>query len=572
MVCTNVGTDLILMTGLTALLTVGVISPQQAFAGFANEGLLAVAVLYVVAAGMHETGAALWWIRRSFGRPKHVASAQGRMMSQVALLSVVLNNTPVVATFLPAVRDWARQRGFNTSRLLMPLSFASILGGGISLIGSSTNLIVAGLLNRDYPSVNLGLFDIAWVGIPVALFGIFFTVTCSRWLLPERTSLEQTFGNPKEYTVEMLVDPAGPLVGHTVKEAGLRNLPGLYLMEIDRQGRSLSAVGPDEVLAADDRLIFTGIAESIVDLYKIEGLRRPAEAVFSFSNGRRPRMLVEVVAGRGSPLVGKSIRESRFRTIYGAAVIAVARHGQRVKTKVGDIIVESGDALLLETDRGFLGKHRSSNDFLLISSVENSTMPRFEKQHFAWIGLLGLIALATTGVLSLLNAALLAAGFMIVTGCLTGAAAKRSIDLPVVISIGAAFGLGEALRQVGAVDAAVAGLKALDLSEPLLVLAAVYATTSLLTLLITNNAAAILVLPAALGMANATGIHPTAMAVAVMFAANLSFATPTGYQTNLMVYSPGGYRFGDYVRFGLPLQIVSGVIALAVIPTIWPSP
>ncbi|KAB7628468.1 SLC13 family permease [Alkalilimnicola sp. S0819] len=569
MALTRIGVELILMAGLTVLLTVGIVTPAQAFAGFANEGLLTVAVLYIVAAGMHETGATLWWVRRSFGRPRTVTGAQATMMSQVALLSGFLNNTPVVATFLPAVRDWARQRGFAVSRLLMPMSFAAILGGGLSLLGSSTNLIVAGLLGRDFPQVSLGLFEIAWLGVPLALFGVVFTLLFSRWLLPRREGAEQSFANTREYMAEMLVDAGGPLVGRTVKEAGLRNLPGLFLVEIERSGHRLGAVGPDEVLCGEDRLIFAGLADSIVDLYRIEGLRRPGKASALEGGRGQPHCLIEAVVARSAPFVGRSIRESRFRSEYGAAVVAVARHGERIKSKVGDIVLQPADTLLLETDQGFLKKHRQSRDFLLASTVENSNLPRDHKRVWAWLSLLLLIGLGAGGVVSLLNAALLAAGLMVMSGCLTARAARNSIDLPVVISIGAAFGLGEALRAAGAVEMAVQGLQALELGSPMLVLAAVYVLTSLLTLFITNNAAAILVLPAALGMAQAAGVAPTAMAVAVMFAANLSFATPTGYQTNLMVYGLGGYRFGDYVRFGLPLQAGAGVLALVLIPRIW---
>lgn len=570
MAATNIGTDLILMAALTVLLTAGVVEPERALAGFANEGLLTIAVLYVVAAGMRDTGAATWWVRRTFGRPRSVAGAQARMMGQVALLSAFMNNTPVVATFLPAVRDWARQHRISPSRLLMPLSFAAILGGGCTLFGSSTNLIVAGALARDHAGVGFGLFEIAWLGIPLALAGVLYTLTLGRWLLRDRVSAADSFANPKEYTVEMLVPTGSPLAGRSVVEAGLRSLPGLYLVEIERGGHVLSAVGPDEVLVGEDRLVFAGMPESIVDLYKIDGLRA-TESRFDVGEGRHARQLVEVVVARGSVLVGKSIRESRFRSAFSASVIAVARHGERVKKKVGDIVVQPADTLLLEADRGFVGRQRQSRDFLLVSSVAGATLPKRERQPFAWVAMIAMIALAASGVLSLLNAALLAAGVMLAAGCVSGPDARRSIDISVLVSVAAAFGLGEALTAAGAVDAAVSLLAASRMESPTLILGAIYGLTSLLTLFITNNAAAILVLPSGLALADSVGLAPEAAAVAVMFGAAMSFATPTGYQTNLMVYGVGGYRFADYLRFGLPLQILLGVLAVALIPAVWSS-
>lgn len=266
LVFTRIGPDIVLVSGVTLLLLAGVLTPSEALSGLSNEGMVTVGVLYVVVAGLRETGGILWLGGRLFGRPKTLPGAQLRMMAPITALSAVLNNTPLVAMMIPAVGDWAKRQKLAPSKLMLPLSYAAILGGTCSLIGTSTNLVVYGLLT-ERTDIRFGLFEIAWVGIPCALVGIAFVVLLSRWLLPDRRSALGQQGDPREYTVETIVEPGGPLVGRSIEEAGLRSLPQLYLAEIDRGGRIIPAVGPQEVLQGGDRLLFVGIVESVVDLH-----------------------------------------------------------------------------------------------------------------------------------------------------------------------------------------------------------------------------------------------------------------------------------------------------------------
>ena len=324
--------DLVLLGGLTILIVAGVVQPRDALAGFANEGLITVAVLYVVAEGLRQTGGISFIGQQLLGQPKSLRVAQAKIMLPAAVMSAFINNTPVVAMVLPVINDWARKHRLSVSHLFLPLSYAAILGGLCTLVGTSTTLVVNGLLIEETNGQNaLGMFDIAWIGVPVTAVGLIYILTFGRWLLPERKPAITQLDDPREYSVEMMVDRGSPLVGKTIAEAGLRNLPGMYLMEIDRAGHVMAAVASTERLEADDRLVFVGVVESVVDLRKIPGLKPATDQVFEIDGPRTERCLVEAVVSNSCPLVRMTIRESRFRSRYNAAVIAVARNGQRIR-------------------------------------------------------------------------------------------------------------------------------------------------------------------------------------------------------------------------------------------------
>ncbi|HUF73789.1 MAG TPA: SLC13 family permease [Gammaproteobacteria bacterium] len=561
---------LVLLAGMVVLLTTGVLTPAEAVAGFASEGMLTVAALYIVVAGLRETGAMSGAVQGIFGRTRSVAAAQLRMMLPVMVISAFINNTPVVAAFIPLVTDWARKFRISTSKLMLPLSYAAILGGTCTLIGTSTNLIVNGLLIEDATERGLAFFEIAWVGLPVAIVGLVYVVVFARWLLPERIAPIGELSDPREYTVEMIVTDDGSLAGRTVEEAGLRHLPGLYLVEIQRDGHVLAAVGPDAVLDRHDRLVFAGITESVADLLKIRGLAPATDQVFKLDTPRADRRLVEAIVAPNSPIANRTVRASGFRARYGAVVIAVGRDGERVQGKVGDIVLRAGDMLLVEGARGFVRAHQNSRDFLLVRALSDPPVPRRERALAAWMIVAAMVAVVTAGLMPMLNAAFLAAGAMILFRCVRGRDAMRSVDLEVLLVIVGAIALGEALSTSGAAAAMAGSLLAVAGRQPWLLLAAVYAITALLTESITNNAAAVLVYPLAGAAAGAAGLALLPFAVTIMMAASASFATPIGYQTNLMVYGPGGYRFGDYLRFGLPLNVVAGITTVLIVPRVWP--
>lgn len=557
----------ILLTGVLALfLAAGIVEPGEAFAGFSSTGLLTVAFLYIVATGLQETGAMAMLTQRCLGRPRTALAAQARIAIPVAGMSAVLNNTPIVAMFLPVVRELSRRARIPAGRLFMPLSFAAILGGCCTLIGTSTNLVVYALISAyngehaDAPLEQFGLWTLAPIGVPVAVAGILYILVMGRRLLPAREDFAAAAGEDvRQYLAAMRVEPGSPVVGRTVEQAGLRQLPGLFLTRIERETETVVAVRPDEELRADDVLLFAGELESVVDLQKIRGL-----APVTGASGPRSRLqLIEAVISQASPLVGRTIRDSEIRTRYGAAVVAVHRLGSRIRGRIGDIVLREGDTLLLEAEPGFAKRFRTASAFHLVSAIEGAAAPRHER---AWIAIAILAALVGTMTFTDVPeviVAMLAAGAMILMRCCTGPQARAGIEWPVLIVIGVSFGVGRAMETSG-LAAVVAGWLSASAGGlgPAALVAAVYAMTLGFTVLISNNAAAALMFPIALGIAQGASLPFMPFAIAIALGASLEFMTPLGYQTNLMVMGPGGYRYADFMRFGGPLTLLAAVVAI----------
>jgi di/tricarboxylate transporter len=581
---TRVAADLIMLAALATLLVTGVLDEKQALAGFANEGVITVGILFAVAAGLRETGGMAMVAQRVLGSPKSIAAAQLRMMAPTAVMSGFMNNTPLVAMMMPVVIDWAKRLRIPASKLLMPLSFATILGGICTLIGTSTNLVVHGLLLEHQrhvaaeqvkagltpdPVVGLGMFDLTLIGLPCMIAGLAYILIASRWLLPDRTPPVSTTADPREYTVEMTVEPGGALVGRTIEQAGLRQLPGLFLIEIERGGEVLPAVAPQVALQADDRLIFAGVVDAVVELQKIRGLRPATNQVYKLDSPRAVRCLIEVVVSNTCRIVGQSIREGRFRTIYNAAVIAAARNGVRIRKKIGDIVLQPGDTLLLEAHPSFFEQHRNSRDFYLANRLPESNPPRHNRAWLA-IGILAaMVTVASFGWLSMMQAALLAGGLMVITRCVNASTARRNVDWQLLLVIGAALGVGKAMEVSGAAATIVGAFQSIGGSNPWVALAVIYLLTMVFTEIMTNNAAAALMFPIAVATANAMGVNEMPFVVSIAIAASCGFATPIGYQTNLMVYGPGGYRFTDYLRFGGLLNLVVAAVTITLAPIVF---
>ncbi|MEW4487144.1 SLC13 family permease [Thalassoglobus sp. JC818] len=570
MMVSRAGPDLILLAGLTVLIIAGVVPSKAAVSGFANEGLITVAVLFIVAEGLEQTGAIGHLIQRMLGLPKSRLNALMRLMFPTAAMSAFLNNTPVVAIMLPVLDDWAKKCRLAASQLMMPLSFATILGGLCTVLGTSTTVVVNELV-RDEGLRPLSLFEPGLIGLPCCLVGLTYILLTSKILLPDRKPASMQFDDPREYTIEMLVESTSPLVGKTIEDAGLRHLPGMFLMEIDREGHILPAVGPNERIVAGDRLVFVGVVESVVDLQKLPGLTPATNQVFKLDSPRSERCLIEAVASDSCPVVNMTIREARFRTRYNAVVIAVSRNGQRLRGKIGDITLHAGDTLLLEAHTTFVDVQRNSRDFYLVSRVANSTPLRREKAWIAQLVLIGLVLLNTVFQWEILPSALLAAVILILTGCVKPAEARASIDWSVLITIAAGIGIGEAMKaeHSGAGPFVAEYLTGFANGEPIIALAIIYGITMVFTNLITAKAAATLLFPVAISTAGSLDANAMPFVVAVMIAAAASFATPVGYQTNLMVQGPGGYRYADYLRFGGPLSLLLWLVSVLVIPFWW---
>lgn len=578
----RVAADVALVGAVTLLVLVdlavpgaNILSTKDALGGMANEGMITVAIMYVVVSGLRETGGIAWIGRRLLGHPKTLLGAQVRLCGQSMALSAFMNNTPLVAMFIPVVQDWCKRLGISASKMMIPLSYATVLGGTCTIIGTSTNLVVSGLWASHFKDrAPIGFFQIAWVGVPSAILGGAFLILIARSFLPDRKPVLSVGDDARSYTVEMEVDPASGLIGQTIAQAGLRNLPSLYLAEIDRGGQFLPAVGPDEKLLGGDRLVFVGVVDSVVELQKIRGLRPATNQVVKLDAPRPQRCLVEAVISRTNPLIGKTVKEGRFRSVYNAVVIAVARDGHRITDrKIGDIELQAGDTLLLEAHRSFQEQHKNSREWLLLSAVQDSTPMRHDRAILAVVILVGMVVLAVVGDrwgVSMIHASALAAGLMLLTRCCSASQARAAVDWQVLIAIVGGFGLGKAMETSGAAGAIADRMIAMAQGNAWATLGVVYLATMLLSEILSNNAAAMIVFPIAMGAADKVHADPLPFAVTIMMAASACFMTPIGYQTHMMVMAPGGYRFADFTRVGFPLNLAVMVVTVGLTPMIWP--
>lgn len=554
---------------LAILILTGVITPARALAGFASEGMMTVAVLFVVAAAIRRSGALSAISQRILGSPRTAAGAQLRLMAPVAAASAFINNTPLVAMLLPEVRDWARARGVAPSRLLIPLSYAAILGGVCTLIGTSTNLVVHGLLQQaGYPG--LGFFDLTPIGLPFALVGILFVVALGRVLLPDRAQGAMPLADPRAFTAVFGVDPAGPLVGKRLGDVSIPDVPVFNPIEIEREGEFVPAPRADEVLRPGDRLVVSAAMGEVQALERAPGLLPVADRAFTREGSRR-RVLLELVVSDHCPLVGQVVGTGAFRQMYDGAIVAVARHGERVVARrEGGWQLEAGDTLLVEASDDFVALHLNNPDFYLVTSRGRVEPLAHWHRPFSLIVFLAMVTCAATGALGIFEAALGAALALLLSGVITWRQAQHDVDWSVLLVIATSFGLSAALENSGAAAGVAGGLVALGAESPWLTLALLYLATVITTEVVSNNAAAALMLPIALSAATALGGSYMPYVVAVTIGASAGFATPIGYQTHLMVYGAGGYRFSDFVRIGVPLGIVLGLLVVLTIPMVWP--
>jgi di/tricarboxylate transporter len=570
LIFTTLPADLLFPSGLGLLFAAGVLTEADALHGFASSGMITVGLLYIVVTGLQETGGLSWIGNTLLGHAANDRIARLKMMTPVLMLSAFLNNTPVVAMFIPVIRQWGKRIGIAPSRLMLPLSYASILGGICTLIGTSTNLVVNDMYMSRYHNAGLGMFDITPLGIACALAGTAYIVLFAGRLLPERSQARDPFANTREYSVEMIVRRGGGLPGKSVEAAGLRHLSGGYLVEIIRGDSILSPVDPGEILLENDRLILTGAVESILELRSHAGLTVATDQQFDLDTHRHRRRLVEVVVSNTCPLLGTTIRDGDFRRHYNAVVLAAARNGERIRGRIGDIVLHAGDTLLIESHAGFVPRQKDSRDFYLISAVDDTAPSRTERAPIAVSILVAMIASVTFGWLSMVKAAILAALAMIASRCCSFGRARQSIEWNVLIVIGSSLGLGLALEKTGAAKGVADTLIGLGGSDPRMTLMMVYVVTAIFTEVITNNAAAALVFPIGMNAAESLGANPLPFVMIVMIAASASFSTPIGYQTNLMVSGPGGYRFSDYLRIGPPLNLLVGTVSVILTPLLWP--
>jgi di/tricarboxylate transporter len=565
-------TDILFVAATSLFAATGIISAEEAFSGFSNSGVITIAFLFVVVAGLRETGVLDQIGHRVLGSAKTERKALLSLSAVVMPMSSLLNNTPIVAMFVPIVMDWCRQNRIAPSKLLIPLSYLTILGGTCTVIGTSTNLVVNGLMIQN-GLPGMSLLELGKVGVPYAVVGACYLYFFGGKLLPDRHELLEQLGDAtRDYLIEMTVEPSCRICGKSVEAGGLRNLPGLFLIEIERSGEAITPVRPEDRIEAGDHLVFAGVVSGIIELEKIKGLVPVVEPSIELSaTERRNRRMCEVVVSENSCLNGMTIRNSAFRSRFGAVVLAVHRFGKRIEGKLGDISLQPGDTLLMQTQPDFVQNHRHDPAFYLVSTIEQWRPQRPDRAVLASAIFVALMFFMMTGWIPIAVIASLAAVLMIAFRCLSADDARQSIDWQLLVTIAASFGVGAALQNSGAATV-VASLivEATKSLGPLAALAILYCFASVLTEVITNNAAAVLLFPFCFELAKIYNVDARPFMIALTLAASASFMTPIGYQTNMMVYGPGGYRFADFLRIGAPLNVLLGIVAVLLIPQFWP--
>lgn len=568
MLFTKLSGDYVFMGSMVVFVTTGVLPVDEALSSFSSESVIMTGALFVIIAGLVYSGVLQWIVKYCLGMPKTYGKALLRLMFPVAMLSTVLSNTTVVALFLRAVKMWARRLGIAPSKLLIPLSYASCMGGTITLIGSPTNLVIAGFYADDTGEA-MGLFTPTVVGVFCLVVGILSTLALSR-LLPVRKSQEDALENVSDYTVELLVPTECPHVGETVEEAGLYKVPGGHIIEIIRFDHEIiSPVSKDEFIFGGDRLVFSGDVERILELRKSHQLVNATHHVFTLDEVDRNRRLQMANVRFTSPLVGKKMEDTDFEEKNDVVLVAVAREGERIQQSPREVVLEKGDTLLLECSPSFL-KH-PANYQADLQLFDSEKVPNIgSKTIVSSLIMVAMILLSSFNVLPLMTSCFLAAFAMIITHCCSIRQARESIDWGILLIFAGSVCMGLAIEKVGLAELLAAKLLSFSGNSPLLTLTCVCLCAIILSELVSNTAAAAILYPVAYQAALTMNINPMTFCIGLLIAVSCCFASPVGSPTHMLVYGPGGYRFSDFMRLGLIMNVIILAATLFITPIVFP--
>ena len=563
---------LVFIATLTAAITLRLAPPAALLKGYSNIGVVTVAALYPVAAGMYATGAISLISERLLGVPKSVTTAQLRILVPVSIASAFLYNTPLVAMMIPAVRDLARRANLPASKLFMGLSYIALLGGTVTLIGTSVNLIIAGLVSEAAANGQLSIakqisfFDPLWIGLPATVAGIVYMTFIGPRLLRDR------LGGPagaeqRIYRTEFKIDESSRLKSKTLEQAGLAHPSGFTLESLTRNGTSIKP-WPALTLETGDLLTFSAPADAVPNLWTTIGLT-PAYAT-SMSSRRHEHLLAELVLSPRSPTIGHKIGDLPLPdTPYELMLVGVSRNGQAPTQPLKDFRLEAGDAGVVEVNDAFFYENRRERDFILIKRLEGFSVQRLDRALVALLITIAMIVLAATGITTMLNAALLATMAMLISGCLTIDRLWQSVEWQTIVVLGAAVGLESAITGSGLAKEAANLFTRVGGHSPMVALAAVFIGTMLLTNVISNVAAAVMMFSVAVSLATNLGVSFLPFAMILMSGASCAFINPAGFQTNLMVQRPGGYVFSDFAKVGIPLTLIVGAIVILLAPIVY---
>lgn len=567
MLFTKLAPDFVFLGGMTILMVTGALPVDKVLSGFSSSSVVLVGALFVVIAGLVHTGVMQWIVRYCLGTPKSYNMAIFRLMTPVAALSSFLNNTTVVALFINVVKIWAKKLNVAPSKLLIPLSYASGMGGICTLIGTPPNLLISGFY-MDQTHEQLSIFTPTLAGLFCLTVGILATIAMKK-LIPERTSPEEALENSQNYTVELLVPSDAKFIGETLKDAGLFQVEGGHIIEIIRFDKEIiSPVSEDEFIFGGDRLVFSGQVDEILKLRNSHQLVNAAHHVFSVNEVDSNRKLRMANVRFSSSLVGTRMVDTDFEERNNMVLIAIAREGERINQSPREIVIEKGDTLLLECPP------RSKSESALTPDLqffESSLIPQEGKKTLtSSLILLAIIICSSLNIIPLLQASFLAAFAMIILRCCSINQARESIDWGLLMVFAGSISLGSAIEYTGIASKIAEGILSVCGSNPMFALAGICFAATFLTEFTSNTATAAIFFPITYQIAVTLGVNPLTFCVALMIAVSSSFATPIGSPTHMMVYGPGGYRFVDFMRIGLPMNFIILAADLFIVPLLFP--
>lgn len=567
-----IGPAFTFLIGVIVLGLFQILTPREILNGFGNDQVAVIIMLLLLGDTIRKTDLIDKILDRLFRHVRTQKGFLGRLTVFVGGLSSFMNDTPLVAVMMPYVHSWSKRHNIRPSKLLIPLSYAAILGGCVTLIGTSTNLIVSGMVRDQQiiPGLDpVGLFDFSVAGLPMLILGVLYLILFSNRLLPDRQDAMSNFSSQsREYLVEAEIRPGSVIIGKTVEEAGLRNLPGLYLAEITRGAERLPAVSPSVVLMEGDMLVFAGDTATIADMVNSSsGLTLKQVGMF---RKKRHTEVVELVVSQNATLVNKTVKEANFRNLFDGAILAIHRNGEKIPGKIGNVRLRAGDVLLVLAGEDFAERSRISNEFYLLSRVAEFSNLKWYQNLVLFGGAAAAIITSALGFISLFMALLILMILILAMKITTSKELPKSIDYNLAIIIVLAMALGTAMTKTGMADMIARFIVDVFIPlGPVSLLAGIFLITNLLAAFITVKAAAALIFPISVTAAIQLGLPTTPFVLIVAHAAAASFITPMGFQTNLMVYGPGGYNFRDYIKIGWPLSVMYWIVSVLALSWWW---
>ena len=551
---TKIRADLVFLAAIGILFVTGVLDAKEAFSGFSSTSVVIIGVLFVVVAGLTHTGVLQWIVKHLLGQPNSYSKAVIRLMLPVAGLSSFLSNTTVVALFVGIVKMWAKKLGVSPSKLLIPLSYASGMGGVCTLIGTPPNLIISGLY-AEKTGTTMNVLATMLPGLFCLAVGV-LSIIAMRKLLPDRKAPETAFESTSDYTVELLVPTDNPHLGETVAEAGLDHVRGGSLIELVRFDKEvLSPVPTDEFLLGGDRLVYAGQIDEILDLKRTHGLVNADHHVFSMSEVDKNRQLRTAYVTFGSSLIGTAIGESNLEKQNNMTLVAVARRGKRIEQSPRDVQLQAGDTLLFECPPRL--KMNTDELSAQLQFFDSNELPNISRKTLvSSFIMLAMVVLSALNIIPLLQCAFIAAAAMLVTRCCTIDQAMKAINWEILMVFAGSVVLGLAIQKTGIAERLAFGILDVCGTNPLIVMTAICLVGTFITEFISNTAAGAMFFPIMYEAALKLGYEPYPFLIALMVSVSSSFATPIGSPTHMLVYGPGGYRFSDFIKIGLWMNFI----------------